>query len=157
VVNEWNWVLAECLGSTLKPVDKLRTADPQGTLPILKESADEDSTDTVLIVRVGHKQFQAVPVKPVQAILGSEPEEALIVLYNLADFTQISSAGARKTSESDICSIDDGQVDGPRIYDCLGHFALHGECSPNPANTKKCLRQRLHILLPLHKSRGENT
>jgi hypothetical protein len=67
----------------IQAIQVLRGADPQLAVAILEESGDEDPFEAIVVLRVVNEDLELVSVEAIEAELGSEPQEAPVVLDDL--------------------------------------------------------------------------
>ena len=74
-------VMLKGLCRWVKPVEKLVTANPQGSGAIDKETAYIDAAKTVRPVRLMFEDLRFISVIPVESVLRTKPDEPNFVLY----------------------------------------------------------------------------
>jgi hypothetical protein len=75
----------ECLGRRIKPIERLRTRDPQRASMIFEKRGDKRATQAVGTPRIMNEDLEVVSVITIEAVSRAEPNETLIVLHDLRD------------------------------------------------------------------------
>ena len=78
-------VVCERVPSRVRTVEPLVRSDPERATAILVDGPDTIGTQAGRIARLVQVVLEAVPVVPVQAGRGRQPQEAVVVLRELSD------------------------------------------------------------------------
>ena len=75
---------------------------------------DINTAEAVRVRRIMCEDLEFISVVPIQTILSPEPDESLIVLYDLISLGLGESLSGRQPGESNIVAIDYGDSHGAR-------------------------------------------
>ena len=74
--------MSESLCFHVDAIEKLTATHPERAIPILEQRAYKYAAQTGWVCAVVNKHLEVVAIEPVQAVLRSEPQKALIVLHD---------------------------------------------------------------------------
>ena len=104
----------------IESIQDLIAADPEGSRAILKEGENKRARETVRIARFMHEQLELIAVVAIQPVLGSEPHEAPIILYDLGNSRLRKTVGSGDVSKPETARNDDRQTDDVRCDSRFG-------------------------------------
>ena len=99
-------IVSEGFVNTVEPIQKLIAAHPERSRTILEQRVDENTALAVLASRIMCEHSEFIAVVSVETILSPEPDESLIVLYDLSNLGLGQSLSGRQPGESNIVAID---------------------------------------------------
>src|SRR5579862_4208168 len=76
-------VMSKSLSDWIEFVQRFFTSDPERAGTIFEKGVNIHPAQAVGAPSLMLEHFELVPVVPVQSVLGTEPHEALIILYDL--------------------------------------------------------------------------
>jgi hypothetical protein len=105
-------IVSEGFVNTVEPIQKLIATDPQGSRTIFEQGMDVNTAQAVLAGRIMCEHFEFIAVVSVETILSPEPDESLIVLYDLSNLGLGQALRGGEPREPDIVVLNGGNSYG---------------------------------------------
>jgi hypothetical protein len=78
-------IVREYLGYRIQTIQKLVGRNPDKSRSVLKQGVNVYSAETFRPQRVMKKHLAVVAVETVQSVLGTKPDEPVVILHNIGD------------------------------------------------------------------------
>jgi len=110
----------------------MRASHPDRPGAVFEQREDIHAGQAPGILVVVRKNLEAVAVVAIQAVLGTKPDEAQVVLDELVHAGLGESLSAGDSGEADVVAVGDGQADEGAAFDGdyfgTGHHIRTGRC-----------------------------